>query len=61
MDTFFIYELSGWDGPFRTGEPGVLQFTGLQRVKHDLLTEQQQLETITCKGNLVYGLIFLGN
>lgn len=18
MDTFFIYELSGWDGPFRT-------------------------------------------
>ena len=37
----------------------MLQFTGLQRVKHDLLTEKQ-LETITCKGNLVYGLIFLG-
>ena len=38
----------------------MLQFTGLQRVEHDLLTEQQQLETITCKGSLVYGLIFRG-
>ena len=27
---------------WRTEKPGVLQFTGLQRVRHDLLTEQQQ-------------------
>ena len=25
-----------------TGKPGVLQFMGLQRVGHDLVTEQQQ-------------------
>ena len=25
----------------KTGKPGVLQFTGLQRVGHDLATEQQ--------------------
>ena len=25
-----------------TGKPGLLQFTGLQRVRHDLATEQQQ-------------------
>ena len=27
----------------RTGKPGVLQFMGPQRVRHDLATEQQQL------------------
>ena len=27
----------------RTGEPGVLQFMGVQRVKHDLATKQQQI------------------
>ena len=26
----------------RTGEPGMLQFMGSQRVRHDLATEQQQ-------------------
>ena len=30
----------------RTGEPGVLQFTGLQRVRHDLATEQQQQKLV---------------
>ena len=29
-------------GVWRTGEPGVLQSTGSQRVGHDLATEQQQ-------------------
>ena len=28
---------------WRTGRPGVLQFMGLQRVGHDIVTEQQQL------------------
>ena len=28
---------------WRTGEPGVLQFMGSQRVRHDLATEQQQI------------------
>ena len=27
---------------WRTGRPGMLQYVGLQRVRHDLLTEQQQ-------------------
>ena len=27
----------------KTGKPGVLQFMGSQRVKHDLVTEQRQL------------------
>ena len=27
----------------RTGKPGMLQFMGLQKVGHDLGTEQQQL------------------
>ena len=27
---------------WRTGQPGVLQFTGSQRLRHDLVTEQQQ-------------------
>ena len=26
----------------RTGEPGMLQFLGLQRVRHNLVNEQQQ-------------------
>ena len=30
-----------WRIPW-TGEPGGLQSTGLQRVRHDLVTEQQQ-------------------
>ena len=34
----FEQTLEDW----RTGKPGVLQFTGLQRVGHDLVTEQQQ-------------------
>ena len=31
---------------WRTGKPGVLQFIGLQRVRHNWATEQQQSETI---------------
>ena len=31
------------DGEGLTGEPGVLQSMGSQRVKHDLATEQQQM------------------
>ena len=27
----------------KDGKPGMLQFTGLQRVRHDLVTEQQQI------------------
>jgi len=27
-----------------TGKPGVLQFMGLQRVRHDLATEQQDIQ-----------------
>ena len=30
----------------RTGEPGMLQFMGLQRVRHDLATEQQQQKLV---------------
>ena len=33
---------------WRTGNPGVLQSMGLQKVGHDLMTEQQQ--NITCSG-----------
>ena len=29
-----------------TGKVGVLQFMGLQRVKHDWVTKQQQLKTL---------------
>ena len=28
------------------GKPGLLQFTGLQRVRHDLATEQQQTKNL---------------
>ena len=31
---------------WRTGKPGVLQSTGSQRVRHDLVTEQQQKDLI---------------
>ena len=34
-------------GEWRTGEPGMLQCLGLQRVGHDLATEQQQIQTHT--------------
>ena len=37
------HELGRWWG---TGRPGVLQFMGLQRVRHDWVTEQQQLVII---------------
>ena len=30
---------------WRTGKPGMLQFNGLQRVRHNLLTEQQQQQS----------------
>ena len=30
---------------WRTGKPGVLQFTGSKRVGHDLATEQQKQPT----------------
>ena len=33
-------------GEWRTEELGVLQFMGLQRVGHDLVTEQQQQQPI---------------
>ena len=46
-----VYETVGWHHrlsghkfeqvPGRTGKPGVLQSMGLQRVGHDLATEQQ--------------------
>ena len=29
---------------WRTGKPGVLQFMGSQKVRHDLVTEQQQIK-----------------
>ena len=32
-------KLWGWQG---MGRPGVLQFMGLQRVRHDWVTEQQE-------------------
>ena len=38
MDT----SLNKFQKIWRTGKPGVLQFMGLQRVRHDLATEQQQ-------------------
>ena len=31
-----------------TEKPGVLQFRGLQRVGHDLATEQQQIFALEC-------------
>jgi len=34
---------------FRTGKPGVLQFMGSQRVRHDLATEQEQHNSYTCQ------------
>ena len=33
---------SSFPTPWRTGKPGMLQFMGLKRVRHDLATEQQQ-------------------
>ena len=30
----------------RTGKTGMLQSSGLQRVRHDLVTEQEQLEAL---------------
>ena len=38
LDWGILKESCQW----RTGKPGVMQFTGWQRVNHDLLTEQQQ-------------------
>jgi len=36
-----------------TGKPGMLQFMGLQRVRHDLATEQQ--EQNISQGEMRYG------
>ena len=46
---------------WRTGTPGVLQSMGLQRVRHDWVTEQQQLcvEMIICNIGLNKMLILL--
>ena len=33
----------------KTGKPGVLQSTGWQRVRHDLVTEQQQVTEAEAK------------
>ena len=41
------FELSGRQ--LRTGKPGVLQSMGSQRVGHDLVTEQQEKDSV---GNL---------
>ena len=35
-----------------TGKPGVLQSVGLQRVRHDLVTEQQQNKGFEAKGRI---------
>ena len=35
---------------WRTGKPGMLQLTGLQRVRHNLVTQQQQ-QSFTCFPN----------
>ena len=37
---------ANFEGQWRTGKPGVLQSMGSQRVKHDLATEQQQIQGI---------------
>ena len=37
------YEFEKTLGDSERGKPSVLQFTGLQRVGHDLVTEQQSL------------------
>ena len=34
--------LNGYQGDSEGQQPGLLQFMGLQRVRHDLVTEQQQ-------------------
>ena len=36
------FEQTPWDG-WRTGEPSMLQFMELQRIEHNLATEQRQL------------------
>ena len=37
------YEWANSERQLKTGKPGVLQSTGLQRGRHDLATEQQQM------------------
>ena len=37
-----------------TGKPGVVQFMGLQRVRHDLVTEQQIVTLYFVAGGEVY-------
>ena len=44
-----------WETP-RAEEPGRLLFTGLQRIGHDLVTQQQQ-QILLCKNNFL-GFIF---
>ena len=39
---------------WRTGKPGMLQFMGLQRVGHDLVTEQQQQPQPRDKGGYLW-------
>ena len=40
-------------------KPGVLEFTGLQRISHDLATEQQQQDQITNLGSTSPFFFFL--
>ena len=40
-----------WEIP-RTEEPGVLQSMGSQRVRHDLVTEQQQHAIVKFRGDV---------
>ena len=39
---------ANWWRKWRTRKPGVLQPKGSQRVKHDLVTEQQNISMTTC-------------
>ena len=49
-------KLGSW---WRTGRPGVLQSTGLQRVRHDWVTELNWTELIMCSGwDFLYLLYF---
>ena len=51
----FAWEIS------RTEEPGELQSTGSQRVRHDLVTEQQQQQMVTTQSQWVKCRVIMFN
>ena len=51
----WVWASSG--GQWRTGKPGMLQSIGSQSVRHDRVTEQQQIQTIWSNNSIVHILL----